>query len=635
MDYWPSYATITSQSRAAYLRWLAAGRRHRDVGIGYVFLFFYGLERRALYEWPHDRQAQSAELPLIRGEVDRLIRLFAGNTSFEGYARAFQEVLETIALLGSDVWAGPLPAPDRESPPMRLRLGLSGFATTGRPVPADWALSWLMSQPNFYPRTAITRCDTEFRGLFERRYAAVHGTGVAVRPRGKDITLDYRTASPGFRGPATLAIYNRPDVFGQAAPVRKLTELANQCTEALEAYSRFLGREPDKRGSTAAAALLPPELLDLESGEVREFIDWARSHLGNFAAVTVRADEFLAPLPPERPPRKKDIIPLLQLLGHANIGVEPDPRLGGPLPISGRVILFRADEGLSAAPSHAYQSAMLLLHLGAAVSVADGHVSVEEKEHLVGHLEGALHLSTAERTRLRAHLRWLLTTEVKLTGLTKRIAVLDKGQREHIADFLATVAAADGYIDPAEVTTLRRIRELLGLDPDQVHTSLHAASTAAAPPAATEPVVVREAHVIVGHAIPPQKLEQPAQEEPAPGQVRLDEAALAVKLAEAAEVALLLGDVFEDEARPERASPPLVAEPVAGLDGPHSMLLRALAERATISRADWEELSSAGRLLPDGALDRINEVAYETAGEPVAEGEDPILVNHYALGEML
>jgi hypothetical protein len=28
-------------------------------------------------------------------------------------------------------------------------------------------------------------------------------------------------------------------------------------------------------------------------------------------------------------------------------------------------------------------------------------------------------------------------------------------------------------------------------------------------------------------------------------------------------------------------------------------------------------------------------VAYETAGEPVAEGEDPILVNHYALGEML
>lgn len=49
MDYWPSYETITPQSRAAYLQWLAEGRSDPSVGLGYVFLFFYGLERRVLF----------------------------------------------------------------------------------------------------------------------------------------------------------------------------------------------------------------------------------------------------------------------------------------------------------------------------------------------------------------------------------------------------------------------------------------------------------------------------------------------------------------------------------------------------------------------------------------------------------
>jgi len=50
MSYWPSYSGIEPRCRAAYLEWLATGRRDPDAYIGYVFLFFYGLERRALHE---------------------------------------------------------------------------------------------------------------------------------------------------------------------------------------------------------------------------------------------------------------------------------------------------------------------------------------------------------------------------------------------------------------------------------------------------------------------------------------------------------------------------------------------------------------------------------------------------------
>ena len=52
----------------------------------------------------------------------------------------------------------------------------------------------------------------------------------------------------------------------------------------------------------------------------------------------------------------------------------------------------------------------------------------------------------------------------KLTGLTKRLNGLTEVQKTSLADMLVTLAAADGHIAPAEVTTLQKIYKLLGLD---------------------------------------------------------------------------------------------------------------------------------------------------------------------------
>jgi hypothetical protein len=40
-------------------------------------------------------------------------------------------------------------------------------------------------------------------------------------------------------------------------------------------------------------------------------------------------------------------------------------------------------------------------------------------------------------------------------------------------------------------------------------------------------------------------------------------------------------------------------------------------------------------LLPDGALEALNEAAFEAVGEPVCEGSDLIDINSYAVKEML
>jgi tellurite resistance protein len=619
LDYWPSYGDIPPQSRAAYLAWLADGRRFPRAPIGYVFLYFYGLERRVLYDLQRDRSTAAFELPIIHQEVRRLLAIYGGHKAFKRYVGQFEQVLDILA--AGVPGRGPAPAPTRDyPPPLRLRAGLGAFAAQGLPLPAEWALTWIRSHPDYHPRTPATRCAAEFDVLFLRRYAARHGQGLVVRPGRKEVTLDYRPASAGFRGVAELTLPGIPDVLGYAAPTRKLVALADECTSELEAYSRYIGRAPDGQATVQAQALLPAELVDLTSGSAGQAIAWARHRLGVQEVAVVSVTEFVgfvASLVAK--PMKKDVIAMAQVLGRAGIGIEPDPRLGGAVLTSGSMVVFAAPDGPTAAASDAYQAATLLLHLAAAVGAADGDFDEAEQRHLSDHLERALHLTADERRRLHAHLRWLTVTPVKLTGLTRRLTGIDEAQRFYVAEFLTAVAAADGRISADEVKTLTKIYRLLELDPAHV-------PSMTGPAPATEPIVVRPAQPERGYAIPRQA---------AAPSVQLDEAAIAAKLAETARVGALLGSIFTDDEPPPASSPVPAAESVAGLDGQHSGLVRELAAAEQVSRAEFEELAARWKLLPDGALDRINEAAYELAGEPLLDGDDPIRVDRNLLGEML
>ncbi len=113
------------------------------------------------------------------------------------------------------------------------------------------------------------------------------------------------------------------------------------------------------------------------------------------------------------------------------------------------------------------------------------------------------------------------------------------------------------------------------------------------------------------------------------------------------QVAALLADIFVDDDTPTAsklaapaATPPseqaATGEPlVAALDASHSALLRALAAQPRWTAAEFEALCQQHGLLPAGALDTLNEAAYETAEAPVLDGTDPIEIDSDTLKEML
>jgi hypothetical protein len=76
--------------------------------------------------------------------------------------------------------------------------------------------------------------------------------------------------------------------------MNKMRFIVDVCMSDLDAYSRFLGRRPDGRGSIQAMALLPPELAHKVDGEdVRKLRAWLDSVLEKGPAL-VDSGELLS-----------------------------------------------------------------------------------------------------------------------------------------------------------------------------------------------------------------------------------------------------------------------------------------------------------------------------------------------------
>jgi uncharacterized tellurite resistance protein B-like protein len=629
MRYWPSYDSIAPQSRAAYLSWLAGGRSDPRAYIGYVFLFFYGLERRVLVDATGD--THHPDVIAAVAEVTRLLGIYGYNGSFRSYGSGFLEFVQGREILHADL--KPPPA-EREREylwevPFEIRVGLGRYVAAGAPIPAEWALAWLRTDPNAYLRTAATRCVAEFDELFTLRYGETYGEGMVIRAPAARIELSYRPASAGFGGQFDTTLGDLPDVTRANGPIDKLRDLATECTDALDAYSRYLGRHPDGRGAAAAVGLLPDELVQSHGGSaVSELRAWAEELLDGKPTTVVTIDDLVARWESGRTEKltKRDAVAIASLLAKLGIGMEPDVRFGGATPRPATVIvLFWLPAGAPATPSPSYTTAALLVRLAAVLAAADGTVSDAERLHLAVHLETVLGLDAAERTRLEAALEWLGTQGTGLGGLKRRVQDLEPSERQAIGHFLVEVAAADGQVTPDEITMLTKLYRLLGIDEPDVYRQVHAIEAGDAGPVTVRPVGTEERWPIPAEAAERRGLE-------------LDAAKVAARREETAAVYALLSGIFvdDDEVVPLVPDPsPDEGSSVSGLDAAHSRLVETVRSRPSWARADLEAIAAQhGLPLLDGALDRINEAIIETCGEPLLEGVDPLELNDYALQEL-
>lgn len=664
LGYWPSYSELSPETRAGYLRWLAAGRNHPAAPIGFVFLYFYGLERRLLIDLDTSPAADQERSVLI-GEVARLRDLYGHSNSVRSYLGnllAFATPIDSTPRYQS--------SPPRSSGwsyqlPFDLAVGLGQLIAARLPMPADWAQAWWQQHPESRQRTPVARCPQEFAEVFAALYTKQYGDGLVVKPGKRTLKSSYRPASPTLGYDEYTRTTDIVDVSGFTAPVAKLAAIAETATDLLSQYSRFIGKNPTKAGSPQALALLPAELERRGDSETVALLDWASSMLAGHNERVVRAVDLTGRWPSVKFLRA-DAEALAALLARRDIGIEPDVRYGGAVPKpDSKVVLFRRLPDATAEPTQSFLGARALVQLSASVAAADGQLRELEMNALVAHVSTGLHLTDDEQARLRAHLLWVTEHPPTPAALRKRVADFSDQDKEAAAGLLIAVAAADGTITPGEVDAIARLFVILGFQATDAYAHVHALATGTAP-SPTLPRTGPDALVDVttagdaptSYTLPPRPadLDSPmplpeARTKP-PAEFTLDTERLDRTLRDSEHVAVLLAVIFDDssDAVDHGTGAVSTAEPgngddaednvtgsprLLGLDAVHSQLVRRLSEQQHWRREQVTQLCSQLGLLVDGALDTINEAALDQVGDTVCDGHDPIEMNGTTLQEIL
>ncbi len=626
LNYWPSYAEATPKARAAYLNWLAKGKSDPQADMGYVFLYFYGLERRALVDVLHSEAAKE-EVPTIIREVERLLTIYGDNGSFRHYANSFIDFLK----------ADRMHAACLEAPPSLVRQGeltfshrycLGQISTSRKALSSEWAYVWLLGDPTTRLKTAAQRCPAEFKRAFVEQYSREFKEGMLLPQNKTRLKVSHSPASPSLGGGANLERrFELPDVTVLSSPMQKLQRIADTALAQLDSYSRYIGRNADKAQSADAMLELP---FSLWPDQYRHPIEQLRATIEKAQKPLATKFEKLQGLFPDwHDANRQKYQSLSRALSEAGLGIEPDIKFGGKVPNADSPVVLFADDGIQAnsEPTPEYSTAALTLHLAVSVSAADGDIAKEERHLLLRQLEAWMHLNVSAKRRLQAHFRLLTAQPPGLNSLKKRIEVLPLNARQALGEFLAQVAKADNEVTPAEVKLLEKIFKMLGLEAQLVYSMLHVVADAPVP-------VKTTGAASSGYSIPSPPKSKDAG-------IELDMGRIAALHAESERVSSILGAIFAEEpTQPETVPAPVdteeaVQDSVMGLDADHSVLIRVLSTRPAWSREELEELAQDRGILLDGALERINEASFDKHDQPFSEGDDPVEINQEVVREIL
>ena len=611
MDYWPAYHAMAPSSRLAYLRWLSNGRTDSDTYIGYVFLFFYGLERRLVLE-------QSAvDASKLIDEVRRLRATYGENRSFARYSSA---LLDAAAVIfgQSDLTLEPEFVRHGYQVPLRVTVAIGRCIQRGDPVSADWMLSWVMTHPETKLGTASRRNFDTFRELFKRRFAKLYPDGFSIDPIDSGpLTFTYKAASSSFEVPLDEFLSGVPDISRARNALAAAQTLAVGCADDLAAYGRFLTRRPDDANSLEALAFLPQEVRGNRLSDLSaDTLKWLHKCHEHGDDLQLR-DLFLR-LRGDVPDKitQREVKQLADALGRFALGLSPDPRFALRKPKGeDEVVIFRlpgAVDELGEATNQ-YRAVLLTITLGMLVAQADGVVSESEETALKAVIAETEGLTEGDRARLRANLTWMKSEALTLGRLRSQLRDASAAERERIAFLAVSVAGADGRIDPVEVRLLEKLYRTLALETSGLYDDLNNLGAELEEPAGGS------------------EASGSGQEAEAPG-FRLDPTKISTITEKTAEVSQILGSVFEyeEEPEPEPDEESLDGE-FEGLDRRHGMLLAELLKAESWTRGDFEKLARQFDLMPDGALETLNDWSLEAFDETLVDEGEPLAVNREIL----
>jgi tellurite resistance protein len=444
MGYWPAYQAITMDDRATYLQWYAGGRKDPQADIGLVFMYFYGLEYRAI-EYGKNHLA-------IYHEVVRLFKIYApANASFARYCSGFIQWL----LLTNPTWNS------------SERSELENFLRNSREFANLFKAIMVMiakdvSQLDFIKLVAYVHLgfklpnslndqESEILGLFDQRILKDNFDIPKLKPV-RD-TFPYRPASSAV---ADLTVDTQRYNF----PHKLVNQLEDIWSDTLVPYLEFAKL---KKTNSKFAHIFAPSSMgsDEINKSISSFLNFPKYKQCKISSLL----EAMGASPSEAF-NCAEARGLAQMLQRHNVSIEPDARITSKgLKKDEEIILIKGD--LSLIDIDRWRKAVNLLDLSMSIALAENSAEELEVKHTLDFIIKQFKLTKIEIDRITHRSILLKKTKPSTATLAKKLSTtVSAKQAGTLAKFLFSIAAVDGKIAASEIKALEKSYKALNLPPD-------------------------------------------------------------------------------------------------------------------------------------------------------------------------
>ena len=612
----PSYYDLSPSERGAYLDWLCGERDNGHGDVPFAFLYFFGIERRFFVDLPPVTERQQLFV-----EVQRLYQAFRNVPALCSRLSAFLEAADMVFEHADGIdrtggYCGPREL-NGSGLPSRLQRELGRLVNQGLPLQADHLFDLYVNHPNIWLAPRLTGVIDEVRAYFVSEFNGLLPEGLQLPKPKQDLQFKYAAASGAFQVDLGRYTDRIPAVLESPTALECARLVMERTTVALERYTAFIERNPQRRGSVEAFLLMPFRITrKFPCTAFQDLGEWAHQVVGGGGETTFDNLLIWFGVKKGASPRKDQMIVAAEALGLHGIGMEPDPRFALRRPRPGDPVILFLPKGkaiVARDPGPKYRGTLLAIAAGCLVARQEGAFPGKARLALASHIDEA-ELTKTQRVRLQASLRWLLLAPLELPMLHRHLRDVSPEIRRVIEDLALAVAAVEEVVIPEQVAMIKAIYEKVSLPVQLVDDAIRARLPA------DRPVIVLPARSEqLAFTVPPAPKRHDG--------VELDDRRIASVRADTARVSTVLGAIFTDE-EPEIATP-VTAEPtgIPGLDSRHESFLRGIVAKDRWAEDELAALARQARLMQGGALETLNEWSFACYGDALIEEDDGYILN--------
>ena len=451
LNYWPNYNQINKTQQGFYIKWLSEGKPFVEE-LGYAYIYYYGLEYRALVEKQDLKDVLFEVIDLVNkfkrlrygydliaylilsinnfsfDEIDLILKFLKENEQSYAYNPAYNTILKNLTPAG------------------QYKIKFSPYQILN---------------------------NNEYNNLSDRKNELLSYYFDKVTENLEETEL-YTIKSQTYTYYMAMGYYttNNLVIYDAIVPSTKVKRLWNQARKTIkndikQSVKKF-DSSADPLTEIEKLAYLPQKLRNNINYLFNNF-DFGEKIITNIETI---ANKLGFKIQDKATLRQSTlIVDACEALGYE---IEPNANIDKkPYKKDSIVLIYKNQYPKKLSPID-YQTASLFTDIGYQIALEDNELLQVEIAYIENYIKKEFNLSPSERYRLQMRGELLVHTKEINTSETikKLIKILDDSGKETIAKYIISVAIADGIVKDSELKILQKIFKQLGLSEDYLNSAL-------------------------------------------------------------------------------------------------------------------------------------------------------------------